>query len=229
MVLIVFARTLILYLIVILVMRIMGKRQIGQLQIFELAAAIMISDLAAVPMQNTGIPLINGIIPIMTLLIAQVTISFISIKNTRARTIICGRPSILIENGKIVEENLRKEMYTLNDMLEQLRINQAPNISDIEFAILETSGQLSIIPKSQKRSVNAEDLGIPTRYEGLPLDVIVDGIIIDKNLAKAGLDKNWLESELKKFDMPNFKDVFFASLDSDGKLYFQKKIKKKGK
>lgn len=221
--LVVFTRTLILFLLVVITMRIMGKRQIGELQPFELAVAILISELAAVPMQNTGIPLVNGIIPILTLLVAQMSLSFISLKSTKARGIICGRPSILIENGKIKEKELRKEMYTLNDLLEQLRINNTPNIADVEFAILETNGQLSIIPKSQKRPVIAEDLNIPTNYDGLPLDLIVDGNVNYENLKKARLNQIWLEDELKKFGVDKLKDVLFASLDSQGKLYYQLK------
>lgn len=221
--LVVFTRTLILFLLVVITMRIMGKRQIGELQPFELAVAILISELAAVPMQNTGIPLVNGIIPILTLLVAQMSLSFISLKSTKARGIICGRPSILIENGKIKEKELRKEMYTLNDLLEQLRINNTPNIADVEFAILETNGQLSIIPKSQKRPVIAEDLNIPTNYDGLPLDLIVDGNINYENLNKAHLNQIWLEDELKKFGVDNLKDILFASLDSQGQLYWQLK------
>ncbi|NSW89630.1 MAG: DUF421 domain-containing protein [Firmicutes bacterium] len=223
--LIVFIRTLILYFLVVVVMRIMGKRQIGQLQPFELVVAIMISELAAVPMQDTAIPLINGIIPILTLLIAQMLLSFISMLNVWARGVICGTPSILIENGKINEQNLRKEMYTLNDLLEQLRSSNIYNISDVEFAILETNGQLSIIPKSQKRPVNAEDLNISTKYEGLPLDLIIDGRVMIKNLQKANLNTEWLKNELRNFGIDNLNNVLFASLDTNGNLYYQEKSK----
>lgn len=225
--LVVFVRALILYIIVVITMRIMGKRQIGQLQPFELAIAIMISELAAVPMQNTGIPLINGIIPILTLLIAQLLMSFISLKSIRARALICGTPSILIENGKIREKELRKEMYTLNDLLEQLRIKNITNVADVEFAILETNGQLSVMPKSQKRPLNPQDMNIPTSYEGLSLDVVIDGHIIKKNLEKAGLDEAWLNSEIIKLGYKGPEDILFASLDSDGSLYHQAKIDEK--
>jgi len=204
-------------------MRVMGKRQIGQLQPFELAVAIMISELAAIPMQNTGIPLINGIIPIITLLLAQLLLSLISLKSIKARGIICGKPNILIENGKINEANLRKEMYTLNDLLEQLRIKGTSNIQDIEYAILETNGQLSIIPKSQKRPVTPEDLKIQTDYEGIPLDLVIDGVINYSNLEKAKLDENWLLTQLNNHDIKDTKEALFVSLDSSGKLYFQKK------
>ncbi|MFZ5987633.1 MAG: DUF421 domain-containing protein [Bacillota bacterium] len=219
--LVVVTRTLILYMLVVIVMRIMGKRQIGQLQPFELAIAIMISELAAVPMQNTGIPLVNGIIPILTLLVAQITLSFIGLKSTKARALICGKPSVLIENGKIKEPELRKEMYTLNDLLEQLRIKNTPNIADIEFAILETNGQLSIIPKSQKRPVSPEDLNVSTQYEGMPLDLVIDGNINFDNLRIAKLDESWLQQEFNARGINNIKNVLFASLDSQGKLYFQ--------
>ncbi|HOV26564.1 MAG TPA: DUF421 domain-containing protein [Pseudobacteroides sp.] len=221
--LVVFIRTLILFLLVVVVMRVMGKRQIGQLQPFELAVAIMISELAAIPMQNTGIPLINGIIPIITLLLAQLLLSLISLKSIKARGIICGKPNILIENGKINEANLRKEMYTLNDLLEQLRIKGTSNIQDIEYAILETNGQLSIIPKSQKRPVTPEDLKIQTDYEGIPLDLVIDGVINYSNLEKAKLDENWLLTQLNNHDIKDTKEALFVSLDSSGKLYFQKK------
>lgn len=221
--LVVFTRTLILFTLVVVTMRIMGKRQIGELQPFELAVAILISELAAVPMQNTGIPLISGIIPILTLLIAQMALSFISLKSIKARGIICGKPSILIADGKIQEAELKKEMFTLNDLLEQLRINNTPNIADVEFAILETNGQLSVIPKSQKRAINAEDLNIPTNYEGLPLDLIVDGNINYTNLKKANLGITWLEGELKKFGIDKPENILFASLDSQGNLYWQTK------
>lgn len=221
--LVVFVRTLVLYILVVAVMRVMGKRQIGQLQPFELVVAIMISELAAVPMQNTGIPLINGIIPILTLLIIQIAFSAASLKSTKARAIICGRPRILIEKGKIIEYNLREEMYTLNDLLENLRIKNIPNIADVEFAILETNGQLSVIPKSQKRAVNPGDLNLSTIYEGLPLDLIIDGEVNTENLTKANLTKEWLTSELKKYKVNSIKDTLFASLDTGGKLYYQQK------
>lgn len=220
---IVFFRTIILYFIVVVVMRIMGKRQIGQLQPFELVVAIMISELAAVPMQDTAIPLVNGIIPILTLLVTQMTLSYISMKSIRARGFICGTPRILIANGKINEENLRKEMYTINDLLEQLRTANISNIADVEFAILETNGQLSVIQKSQRRPVTAEDLKVSTKYEGLPLDLIVDGRVINKNLNKANLDKAWLKHQLLSKGINKFEDVFFASLDTTGELYIQEK------
>jgi uncharacterized membrane protein YcaP (DUF421 family) len=123
-------------------------------------------------------------------------------------------------------KNLRKEMYTLNDLLEQLRIQGSANIADVEYAILETNGQLSIIQKSQKRPLNPEDLNISTKYEGLPLDFIIDGNVNHKNLEKSNLDVQWLENELRKLGINDLKEVLFASLDSEGNLYYQRNLKK---
>ncbi len=221
--LVVFVRALILYLIVVVVMRVMGKRQIGQLQPFELAIAIMISELAAVPMQNTGIPLVNGIIPILTLLIAQLLMSFLTLKSIRARAIICGKPTILIEKGRIKEDQLRKELYTLNDLLEQLRIKDYPNVTDIEYAILETNGQLSVIPKSQKRPLNPADMNIKTDYEGITVDVVIDGHVMTNNLKTIGKDRQWLIQEMRKQNYSDPSEILLACVDPAGKLSIQAK------
>ncbi len=218
----------ILYLLVVLIVRIMGKHQIGQLQPYELVITILISELAAVPMQDTDIPLINGIIPILTLLFIQVTLSFISMKSETARRIICGGPSILIENGKIIQKELTRLRFNINDLLEQLRLKNLPNIGDVEYAILETSGKLSVIPKSQKRPVNPEDLQIDTAYEGLPVALIVDGVVDNKNLTAAKLDQKWLLNELHKFGIQSCRQVLLATLDTSGRLYIQPKDQKGG-
>lgn len=221
--LVVFIRTLILYIVVIIAMRIMGKRQIGQLQPFELAVAIMISELASVPMQNTGIPLVNGIIPILTMLAAQIVISFISLKSVKARDVICGKASLLISAGKINEKVFRNELYTLNDFLEQLRSKDIYNIADVEYAILETNGQLSVVPKASKRCVTTEDLNIAAKYEAPAVNLIIDGVLLENNLKQVNLDKPMLEVELKKIGINRIDNVFFASMDCDHKLFCQAK------
>lgn len=221
--LVILIRAFILYIFVVTVMRLMGKRQIGELQPYELATAIMISELAAVPMQEMGIPLINGIAPILVLLVGQFLLSFAVMKSNTLRKLICGKPRILIENGKIKEENLRKEFYNLSDLLEQLRINNIPNISDVEFAILETSGQLSVIHKPRKRPVTPEDINIDASYEGLPIDLILDGEVMHKNLEKSGHDLKWLQLKLKELGASGVKDVLIASLDSKGRIFCQQK------
>ncbi|NLK51363.1 MAG: DUF421 domain-containing protein [Syntrophomonadaceae bacterium] len=216
-------RTLILFTVTFIFLRIMGKRQIGQLQPYELVIIIMISELAAIPMENTSIPLLGGLIPIFVLFVVQVTLAYISLKSEKIRGIICGKPSILVENSKINEEELSRLRYNLSDLLEQLRSKNAPNIADVEYAVLETGGQLSVIFKSQKRPVTPEDLSITTKYEGLPTTIIIDGHVNEDNLKKINLSLAWLQGELSKFGINNVKDVFFASLDTEGKLFYQLK------
>jgi uncharacterized membrane protein YcaP (DUF421 family) len=221
--LIVFFRTLILFALVVIVMRLMGKRQIGELQPFELVVAIMISELAALPITDTEIPLIDGIIPILTLLFAQVGLAYLSLKSNRARVIICGRPSILIKKGQINESELRRLRINLNDLLEQLRVKNYPNIAEIDYAILETNGQISVIPKDSYRPLITKDLGLHPPGSGLPLSVILDGKVITHNLKIFNLTEKELLQRLQKQGINNLQEVFFASIDHTGELYWQKK------
>lgn len=219
--LVVFSRTLILYFLVVITLRIMGKPQIGELQPFELVIAIMISELAAVPMADTEIPLINGIIPILTLLLAQISLSYISLKSLRAREIICGRPSILIEHGQIKEDELRRLRMNINDLLEQLRVKGYPNIAEVNYAILETNGDLSVVPKASFRYVQINDLDISAPDSGLPLSLIIDGTIVKGNLSKAGLSIEELHRHFVKEGVSNLNDIFFASIDQAGTISWQ--------
>lgn len=220
-------RTLILFSLVVISMRIMGKRQIGQLQPYELAVLIMISALAAIPMEDIAIPLFNSIIPIILLLAFQVLTAFAAQRSEKVRAVVSGRPSILVQNGKINESELKELHLNINDLLEQLRICGYPNISDVEFAVFETNGEISVIPKSQCRPVQPRDLNIDTSYEGLAHPLIVDGNINYQNLALIGMNELWLKDEMKKFGIADVKDVLFASMDTEGKLYYQQKEQKK--
>ena len=194
--LIIFLRAIFLYIVVLIVMRLMGKREIGQLQPFELAIAIMIADLASVPMSEVGIPIINGIIPILSLLVMHLIISFINLKSIKMRQLICGKPSILIYRGKINEDVMIKERFTINELEERLRDNNIFNIGDVDFAILETSGQVTVIPKPSKRNVIPEDFNIEPEYEGISYDLVVDGKVMYKNLEKIG--KSYILKIIKK-------------------------------
>ena len=217
-----FFRAIVLYIIVLVVMRLMGKREIGQLQPFELAISIMIADLASIPMTEIGIPITNGIIPILGLLIMHLIISIINMKSIKAREIICGKPRILIYRGKIDEKALIKERFTINELEERLRGNNIMNLGDIEYAILETSGQVTVIPKPEKRNVIAEDLNITPEYEGIPYDLVVDGKVMNKNLKKIGKDYNWLKKEVRKFNM-NPEEALIVTYDGKGQIFCQKK------
>lgn len=215
-------RSIVLYILVLVVMRLMGKREIGQLQPFELAISIMIADLASIPMTEIGIPITNGIIPILGLLIMHLIISIINMKSIKAREIICGKPRILIYRGKIDEKALIKERFTINELEERLRGNNIMNLGDIEYAILETSGQVTVIPKPEKRNVIAEDLNITPEYEGIPYDLVVDGKVMNKNLKKIGKDYNWLKKEVRKFNM-NPEEALIVTYDGKGQIFCQKK------
>lgn len=223
-----FIRALILYLVALIVMRIMGKREIGQLQPFELVVTIMIADLGAVPMQDTGIPLIQGIIPILALLVAQLVLSYINLKSGRAREFICGTPSILIQKGKLMEQRLNKQKYTINELMEQLRVAGYPNIDDVEYAILETSGQVSVIPKPEKKNVVIEDLNLTAGYKGLPRPLVVDASYLKDNIEEMGYNEAWVDKKLKENKMTLEETLILVS-DENGNVFCQKKDKEGSK
>ncbi|GAA0182764.1 DUF421 domain-containing protein [Clostridium sediminicola] len=214
-------RTIILYSIVVLSMRLMGKRQIGQLQPFELAIAIMISDLASLPMQDLKIPLIYGVIPIITLLLLQTLITIIQLKSEFIRTIISGCPSLIIRHGEVDIKELKKQRLTFNDLMEELRLKGFYNISDIEYAIFETSGQLSIIPKTYLTSVTRDDMKIQVVQEQLPITLVLDGKINYSNLKLINKDVEWLNSKFMENNINDLQSIFIAILDSKNKFFYQ--------
>ena len=218
--LITFFRAIVLYIIVLIVMRLMGKREIGQLQPFELAISIMIADLATLPMAETGIPISNGIIPILGLLVMHLVISILNMKSTKAREIICGKPSILIFRGKIDQKVLKKERFTINELEERLRDNNIFNIGDVEYAVLETSGQVTVIPKPNKRPTTPEDFYIEPQYEGIPYDLVVDGKVMYKNLEKLGKNYVWLQKQTKKFGIKP-EEALIVTIDGNNQFYCQ--------
>ena len=219
-----FFRSIILYIIVLIVMRLMGKREIGQLQPFELAIAIMIADLASIPMSDTGIPLSNRIVPILGLLVMHLLISLINLKSIRAREIICGKPRILICRGKIQKDALIKERFTINELEERIRSQNISSLGDVEYAILETSGQISVIPKPNKRNTTPEDFNIMPDYEGIPYDLVIDGRIMSENLKKIGKNYVWLKKQVNKFNY-NPEDALIVTYDGKGQIFCQKKEK----
>lgn len=226
--LVTFFRAIVLYIIVLAVMRLMGKREIGQLQPFELAISIMIADLAATPMAESGVPITNGIMPILGLLVMHLIISIINIKSTKVRQIICGKPSLLIFRGKIDQKVLKKERFTINELEERLRDNNIFNIGDVEYAILETSGQVTVIPKPNKRPTTPEDFNIDPRYEGIPYDLVVDGKVEYENLKKIGKNYKWLQKQTEKFGIKP-EQALIVTIDGDNKFFCQAIEKENGK
>ncbi len=212
--LIIFFRTLILYFSIVISLRIMGKRQLGELQPSELVVAIMISDLASVPMQDIDIPLMSGIVPVLTLIMAEVLLSYISLKFKWARKVITGTPSVVIYNGKIIEQELRKLRFNLDDLISELRFNGSPDIRDVEVAIVETSGKLSIIEKESNGGNGS-----------VPYMVISDGSINEEELKRCGHSLMFIKKELEKQGIKSIKKVFIASISDDGELFVQEKEK----
>lgn len=218
----VFIRTAMLYFLVIISMRLMGKKQIGELQPFELAVTIMISELASFPMEDTRIPIIDSVIAIITLLAIQITLSVLELKNEKIRLILNGKPSILISNGQINIKELKYQKFNINDLMEELRLQGFYNLDDIYYAILETSGQLSIIPKTNLTWSTKEDVKAKFQQDTLPVTLILDGRINHDNLKILNKDEKWLTEKLKIFNINSAKEVFVALIDSKGKFYYQK-------
>lgn len=221
--LVILIRTFLLYLLVILAMRMMGKRQVGELQPSELVIAIMISDVASIPMQNTGVPLISGVIPILTLLTAELLVSFVSLKNRKFRRLLSGKPSILIYKGRINEKEMERQRFNLEDLLEELRINNFADVSQIDYAVLETNGEISIIPKTEARPVTISDLNLSAPPAALPHTVISDGELDREELKRIGKDETWLKKQLSANKIGQIKDVFLCTVDTNGSLFVQVK------
>ena len=215
-----FIRTIILYLLIIAGVRLMGKRQVGELEPSELVLALIIADLAAVPMQDFGIPLLSGIIPIMTLLCITMLISMFSMKSVRFRALICGRPSIIVENGKVHQREMAKNRFTVDELMEELRMKGITDISTVKYAILETNGQISVLPFSNQIPPTAKDMNISVDEGGLPNVIINDGRLLDHNLKLRGYDRAWLEKQLQLHGAKKTEEVYLLTADEMGRVYF---------
>lgn len=214
-----FFRTVIVYIIIFTLLRLMGKREVAQLSTFDLVVAIMMAEVSVLTIEDEGMPLYLGAIPLVTLFFLQILTSGISIKSRKLRVIVEGKPAILIDKGRIKEKELKSARININDLISQLRQKNVHNISEVEYAILEPSGQLSVIKKAQKRTITKEDMNIETSYDGLPIPIIMDGVVEYEHLEKLNLSEKWLESELRKKGFNSPKQIFYASLDSSGSLY----------
>ena len=219
----IFIKTIIIYLFVLLAVRLMGKREIGQLQPVELVVIIIIADVASVPMEEVGTPILQGIIPIFALVVGQLILSYLNIKSVFFHKLISGKAYVLISKGKINEENIKKQRYTIDGLIEQMRVAGYADIKDVEYAILETSGQISVIPKQDKNNVTVGDMNIKTEYVGYPRIIIMDGVLYKNNLKSLGYDDVWLKKKLEA-NNSNVEDTFLLTSDESGKTYFQKKI-----
>lgn len=220
-----FMRALILYVLVIFLMRLMGKRQIGQLQPFELVFTVIVADLAASPMSDVGVPLLYGVMPIAALMLCYAIFSLLTLKSELARALLTGRPTVLVQNGVINQQEMMRQGFSIPALMEQVRERGIENLHEVGCAVLEISGQVNVFPVSQKRPLTPEDAEIETKYENLPLHLIMDGKVQRDSLRNAQLSEDWLKAQLSRFNS-TIKQTYFCSLDTQGILCIQKKKEK---
>lgn len=220
-------RTMILYVVIIVGLRLLGKRQIGEFEPSELVVAILISELAAIPIQDIGTPILSGVLPIVTLICLELIVSAILIKSLRFRKILCGKASIVIRNGVINQKELRRNRLTTDELIEELRLKDVTDISTIKCAIIESNGQLSVLLRSELRNATAEDLAKTPVEPGLPVIIINDGRILSNNMKILGLNENWLQKKLESEGIDSPRNVFLMLVDEIGRIYIAPQEKQK--
>ena len=220
---IVLVRTLVIYFALLITMRLLGKRQLGEMELSEFVLAALIADLAAHPLQDIGIPLINGLVPILTLFCCEVLISGATLKSVRLRSLFFGRPSVLILRGKVIQRELNKNRFSLDELMQELRNQGILDISKIEYGILETDGRLNVILYASESPVTPAMLNIETSRDAYPAIIINDGHVMETNLRHLGRDMSWLTKQLNERGVHSPSDVFLMTLDDCGNTFLQKK------
>ena len=220
---VIFLRTLIVFIVVLTFMRLLGKRQLGQLELSELVTAVLISDMAAHPLQDIGIPMLNGLIPALTLFCCEILISGAAMKSVRCRAFLFGKPSILVENGRINQREMRRARVTLDELYEELRKKDITDLATIKYAILETGGSLNTILYPSETPPSAGMLGLQPEENGLPMLLINDGRLLSRNLHLRGKDEKWLTNELHKRGIESPRQVYLMTLDEKDHIYFSPK------
>lgn len=218
-------RTLFLYLVLIFAVRLMGKRQIGEMEPAEFVVTMLVANLAAIPMQDGAIPLYSGLVPILTVLGMELVLSGLILRSVRLRQLLCGKPVILIDNGKILQENLKSARINLDELTGQLRAKDVLDIRTVQFAILETSGDLSVFPYPKEKPASAKDAGVQATGQHLPVTVVEDGYLSQENLERAKKDEKWLEKVLSQHNC-GIQDTFLLTVDESGQVvWLGKEIK----
>ena len=215
-------RTIFLHLVLLVVIRLMGKRQIGQMEASEFVVAILVADLASIPMQDGGIPLYSGLIPILTVLGVELVLSGVALRSVRLRRLLCGKPVILIDNGKILQQNLRRTRVTLDELSGHLREKDVLDIGTVQYAILETNGNLSVFPYPKERPASAKDAKIQAAKQYLPITIISDGFLMEDNLVKAKKDIRWVQKILRQNDAA-MEDTWLLTVDGADRVAFYRK------
>lgn len=210
-------RTLFLYLVLIFAVRLMGKRQIGEMEPAEFVVTMLVANLAAIPMQDGAIPLYSGLVPILTVLGMELVLSGLILRSVRLRRLLCGKPVILIDNGKILQENLKSARINLDELTGQLRAKDVLDIRTVQFAILETSGDLSVFPYPKEKPASAKDAGVQATGQHLPVTVVEDGYLSRENLERAKKDEKWLKKVLSQHNC-GVKETFLLTVDESGQV-----------
>lgn len=214
-----YLRTVVLYLVLIVVIRLMGKRQIGQMEPSEFVVTMLVANLASIPMQDGAIPLYSGVVPILTVLGLELTLTFLSLRSVALRKLLCGKPVILMENGNILQGNLRKTGVTLDELTGHLREKGILDLQTVQYAILETNGNLSVFPYPKHMPPSAKDAGIQAERQFIPLTIISDGYLSRENLQKAGKDIRWVERVLKE-NKATVKSTWLLTVDGRDHILF---------
>ncbi len=217
-----YLRTIFLYLILIAVIRLMGKRQVGEMEPTEFVVTMLVANLASIPMQDGGIPLYSGLVPILTVLGVELILSAAALRFVWFRKLLCGKPVILIENGRILQNNLRRTRITLDELSGQLREKDVLDMTKVQYAILETNGNLSVFPYPKYMPASAKDAGIHPKEQALPITLIGDGYLYQKNLHAAGKDEAWVTNLLKQREV-SLKDVWLLTVDRTDKIVLLRK------
>ncbi len=220
---IVLTRTLIIYFSLLLAMRLLGKRQLGEMELSEFVVAALIADLASQPLQDMGIPLLNGLVPILVLFCCEVLIAGISMRSIRLRGLIFGKPSLLIVKGRILQREMYRNRFTPDELMQELRALGINDPATIEYAVLETNGKLSVIPFPGERPATAAQLGIAPGEGGYPSILISDGQLLSANLRRLGFDRNWLDARLREHGASSPRQVFLMTATASGAVYFAAK------
>ena len=220
-----YIRTIILYAVLILGIRMMGKRQIGQMEASEFVVTMLVANLASIPMQDGAIPLLSGLVPILTVLGMELALSGLILRSVRFRRLLCGKPVILIDNGNIIQENLRSTRVSLDELISHLRQKDVLDLKTVQYAILETDGNLSVFPYPEFVPAGAGEAGVPVQPHSLPVTVIEDGFFSAENLRKAGKDDAWLRRVLKKH-ASDVDTTFLLTVDDQDRVVW---LKKEGK
>ena len=217
-----YIRTIVLYLVLIAVIRMMGKRQIGQMEPSEFVVTMLVANLASIPMQDGAIPLYSGVVPIVTVLGVELVLSALSLRSIKLRRLLCGKPVILVENGQILQKNLRKTRITLDELTGHLREKDVLDIRSVQYAILETNGNLSVFPYPKEKPASAKDAGIPARKQYLPVTIVSDGKLLQENLQLVKKDALWVQKILAEHKA-DLSDTWLLTVDGADRVVFYRR------